>query len=56
MFENTRQNNIRTLEPKKQFLVNDINIKDYNLTSISTIIAVLTLFLLSMRFIVLAGI
>ncbi len=56
MFENSRQNKIRTLEPKKDFIINDINIKEYDITSISTILAVSSLFLLSMRFIVLAGI
>lgn len=55
MFENMRQNKVRTLEPKKSFIVNDINIKDYNLASVSTIIAVSSLFLLSMKLVVLTA-
>ncbi len=53
MFENNRQNKIRTLEPKRNFIVNDINIRDYDLLSISTVIAVSTIFLLSMELMVL---
>lgn len=56
MFDSIKDNKIRTLEPKKQFIVNDINISECNLTSLFTIIAVSTLFLLSMRFVVLGGI
>lgn len=56
MFENTGSNKIRTLQPKKELIKNDINIKEYDLTSVSTVIAVSTLFLLSMKLIVLAGI
>lgn len=48
-----RQNKVRTLEPKRDFIVNDINIKDYDLVSVSTIIAVSSLFLLSMKLFVL---
>ncbi len=53
MFENMRRNKIRTLEPKRTLIVNDINIKDYDLASVSTIIAVSSLFLLSMKLVVL---
>ena len=56
MFENIGHNKIRTLEPKKEFIINDININEYDMSAISTIIAVSALFLLSMRFVVLAGI
>ncbi|HIH35204.1 MAG TPA: hypothetical protein HA277_03180 [Methanosphaera sp.] len=54
MFENMRRNKIRTLEPKRNVIVNDINIKDYDLASVSTIIAVSSIFLLSMKLVVLA--
>ncbi len=54
MFENTKHNKIRTLEPKRNLIVNDINIREYDLASISTIIAVSTIFLLSMELMVLA--
>ncbi|MBR0471465.1 MAG: hypothetical protein IJI98_02045 [Methanosphaera sp.] len=56
MFKNTRQNKIRTLEPKKQFINNDINIKELNITAITTIITVSTLFLLSLELFVITGI
>jgi hypothetical protein len=56
MFENMRQNKIRTLEPKKDLIINDVNIKEYNLTSVSTIILVSTMFLLSMEWIAVFGI
>lgn len=53
MFENMKQNKVRTLEPKRNFIVNDINIKDYNLVSVGTVIAVSSLFLWSMKLVVL---
>ncbi|MEE1117695.1 MAG: hypothetical protein VZR33_04100 [Methanosphaera sp.] len=53
MLENMGQNKIRTLEPKRNFIVNDIKIKDYNLASVATIITVSSLFLLSMKLVVL---
>lgn len=56
MFENTRQNKIKTLEPKKQFFINDINIQEIDFLAVSTLIAVPTLFLLSMELLVLSGI
>lgn len=52
MFENIRRNKIKTLEPKKELIINDINLQEYNLASISTIIAVSSIFLLSMKLIV----
>ena len=55
MFENMGQNKLKTLEPKRNFIVNDINIKDYDLASVATIIAVSSLFLLSMKIIVLTA-
>lgn len=49
MFENIKKNKISTLEPKKEFVNKDINIEDYDLLSIFTIIAVMTIFLLSLK-------
>lgn len=56
MFENTRHNKIKTLEPKRNFLVNDINFNEIDFTAVSTIIAVSVLFLLSMEILVISGI
>lgn len=55
MFEIMKRNKIRTLEPKKEFINNDINLEEYDMNSVFTIIAVSTLFLLSMRLIIMAG-
>lgn len=53
MLENMGQNKVRTLEPKRNFIVNDINIKDYDLASVATLIAISSLFLISMKLMVL---
>lgn len=55
MFGNTRQNKIKTLEPKRNFFVNDINFNEINFTAVSTIIAVSALFLLSLEILVITG-
>jgi len=56
MFENPRQNKIKTLEPKRSFIINDINLKEYDLTAVTTIISVSILFLLSLELLVITGI
>lgn len=53
MLENMGQNKVRTLEPKRNFIVNDINIKEYDLASVATLIAISSLFLISMKLMVL---
>ncbi|MBQ6219474.1 MAG: hypothetical protein IJJ47_07075 [Methanosphaera sp.] len=55
MFEIIKRNKVRTLEPKKDFIVNDINIKEYDLNAVLTIVAVSILFLLSLKIIIIAG-
>lgn len=55
MLENLRRNKIKTLEPKRSYIINDINIKEYDLSAVMTMIIVPTLFLLSMQLIVSAG-
>lgn len=56
MLENIKQNKIATLEPKRHFIINDINMKNYDMASLSTIISVSAIFLLSMKILVLTGI
>lgn len=56
MIDNINNKKIRTLEPKKPFIVNDINIKEYNLTSVSTVILLSIMFLISLKIVVISGI
>ncbi len=49
MFENIRNDRIRTLEPKRDLLINDINLQEVDITAVFTIIAVTVMFLISMK-------
>ncbi|MDD6286460.1 hypothetical protein [Candidatus Methanosphaera massiliense] len=55
MFESIRKNKIKTLEPKRDLINNDIDITEYDMRSVFTLIAITTLFLVSMKLVLIAG-
>lgn len=55
MFKSIKKNKIKTLEPNKPIINNDIDIKKYDVKSILTIILIPSIFLVSMKTLLLIG-
>ncbi len=55
MFDFIRRNKIKTLEPRKDFIENDIYIEDYDMLSTFTVIAIPVLFLVSLKVFMMIG-
>lgn len=55
MFKSIKKNKIKTLEPNKPIINNDIDIKEYDVKAILTIILIPSIFLVSMKTLLLIG-
>ena len=55
MLKFSRNKKIKRLEPKKAIILNDIDIKEYDLSAVSTIIMLSVLFLVSMKLFLIMG-
>lgn len=55
MFELIKKSKVPSLEPKKSLVHNDIDIEEYDLLAVFTVIFISIMFLVSMKVILIAG-